>query len=289
MKLVSFLGPDGPSVGVLRDEQRVIDLCAGDADLPRDMVALLRGGDENMARARTGNERANVVRDLGAIQIQAPILRPGKFLAIGLNYAEHARETGRKPPEFPTVFCKQATSVNRPGGAILLPPESDQVDYEGELALVIGRKCRRVRRADAQGVIAGYTIVNDVTVRDWQARSPTFTLGKGWDTHAPMGPALVTADEVGDPCTLRLRTFVNGELRQDASTADLIFDVYTLVEIVSTAFTLEPGDVISTGTPSGVGIAMQPQRFLRPGDVVRIEIDRLGVLENPVEQERTPG
>jgi 2-keto-4-pentenoate hydratase/2-oxohepta-3-ene-1,7-dioic acid hydratase in catechol pathway len=206
-------------------------------------------------------------------------------LCIGLNYADHAKETGRKPPEFPTVFCKQATSVNRPGGAILVPPESEQVDYEGELGVVIGRRCRRVRRAEASAVIAGYTIVNDVTVRDWQARSPTFTLGKGWDSHAPMGPYLVTADEVGDPHSLRLRTWVNDELRQDASTGELIFDVYNLVETISTAMTLEPGDLISTGTPSGVGVAMQPQRFLRPGDVVRVVVDGLGELVNPVRAE----
>jgi 2-keto-4-pentenoate hydratase/2-oxohepta-3-ene-1,7-dioic acid hydratase in catechol pathway len=246
------------------------------------MIALLAGGDGALAAARRAAERARVVHQLASVELQAPVLRPGKLLCIGLNYSDHARETGREPPKFPTVFCKQATCVNRPGGAILVPPESDQVDYEGELAFVIGRRCRRVRRADAKAVIAGYTIVNDVTVRDWQARSPTFTLGKGWDGHAPMGPALVTADEVGDPHALRLRTLVNGEVRQEASTAELIFDLYNLVETVSTAMTLEPGDLISTGTPSGVGVAMKPPRFLRPGDVVRIEIEKLGVLENPV-------
>jgi 2-keto-4-pentenoate hydratase/2-oxohepta-3-ene-1,7-dioic acid hydratase in catechol pathway len=156
------------------------------------------------------------------------------------------------------------------------------LDYEGELAFVIGRRCRHVPAERAAEVIAGYTIVNDVSVRDWQRRTPTMTMGKSFDTHGPMGPMLVTGDELGDPHHLRLRTWVNGELRQDGNTADLIFDCYQMVEHLTTAFTLEPGDVISTGTPAGVGIAMKPPRLLKDGDVVRIEVEGVGVLENPV-------
>jgi 2-keto-4-pentenoate hydratase/2-oxohepta-3-ene-1,7-dioic acid hydratase in catechol pathway len=156
------------------------------------------------------------------------------------------------------------------------------VDYEGELGFVIGRRCRHVPAARAREVIAGYTVVNDVSARDWQFRSPTMTMGKSFDTHGPLGPCLVTADEIDDPHALRLRTWVNGELRQDARTDDLIFDCYAQVEHLSTAFTLEPGDVIATGTPAGVGMAMNPPRLLGPGDAVRIEIEGIGVLENPV-------
>lgn len=172
-----------------------------------------------------------------------------------------------------------------PAKPLKVPQASALVDYEGELAFVIGRRCRYVTAERAYEVIAGYTIVNDVSVRDWQLRSPTMTMGKSFDTHGPMGPWIVTPDEIGDPHALALRTWVNDELRQDAKTDDLIFNCYEMVEHLSTAFTLEPGDVIATGTPSGVGGAMQPPRFLEAGDVVRIQVENIGVLENRVVSE----
>ena len=162
---------------------------------------------------------------------------------------------------------------------------SPLLDYEGELAIVIGRRCRHVPRAHAAAVIAGYTIANDVTVRDWQLREPTWTMGKSFDTHCPLGPALVTPDEIPDPASLELATYVNGERRQHSNTQHLIFDAPALIEFLSTAFTLEPGDVICTGTPGGVGMLMQPPTWLAPGDVVRVEITGLGALENPVVEE----
>jgi 2-keto-4-pentenoate hydratase/2-oxohepta-3-ene-1,7-dioic acid hydratase in catechol pathway len=168
------------------------------------------------------------------------------------------------------------------GQAIECPKISDKVDYEGELALVIGRRCRHVSLDDAPNAIAGFTIVNDVTVRDWQARTPTWTLGKSFDTHGPMGPWLVTADEIADPHKLTIKTWVDDELRQDANTEQMIFNCYELVAYLSQAMTLEPGDVISTGTPSGVGVRMKPKGYLKPGQRVRIEIDGIGVLSNPV-------
>lgn len=177
---------------------------------------------------------------------------------------------------------KQSTSVTGPYDPIHLPRASHALDYEGELGLVIGRRCRHVPRERASEVIAGYLVLNDVTVRDWQLRTPTMTMGKSWDTHCPMGPWITTADEVGDPHSLGIRTWVDGELRQDSNTKELIFDCFELVAHLSTAFTLEPGDVIATGTPAGVGIAMKPPRFLTVGDVVRIEIETLGEIENPV-------
>jgi 2-keto-4-pentenoate hydratase/2-oxohepta-3-ene-1,7-dioic acid hydratase in catechol pathway len=215
----------------------------------------------------------------------APVPRPPKFLAIGLNYAAHVAESGMKPPEFQLWFNKQSTCVVGPGQPIEIPDASAMVDYEGELAFVIGRRCRHVSAAAAADVIAGYTIVNDVSVRDWQMRAQTMTMGKSFDTHGPMGPCIVTPDELGDPHTLRLRTWVNDDLRQDAKTDDLIFNCYEMVEHLSTAFTLEVGDVIATGTPAGVGMARKPPAWLRAGDTVRIEIEGIGALENPVVEE----
>ena len=282
MKLLSLLRNGQSAIGVLADEKTLVDLSVARPDLPRGMCRFLAAGEEALEAARRAVDSGAAPVPLAAQTLLAPVPRPRKFFAIGLNYADHAAETGQKLPEFPTVFNKQVTCVNRPGGDIHIPRASSAVDYEGEFAFVIGRRCRGVAAADAGSVIAGYTIVNDVSVRDWQGRSPTMILGKGWDTHGPMGPFLVTADEVEDPNSLGIRTWVNDELRQDSNTRELVFDCPKLVETISTMCTLEPGDVVSTGTPAGVGLAYRPPKFLVPGDVVRIEIDGLGVLENPV-------
>jgi 2-keto-4-pentenoate hydratase/2-oxohepta-3-ene-1,7-dioic acid hydratase in catechol pathway len=219
---------------------------------------------------------------LAEVKLEAPISRPPEFLAIGLNYADHIAESKTKPPDFPVFFNKQSTCVTGPYDAIHLPRISKLLDYEGELGFVIGRRCRHVPRDRAHEVIAGFIIVNDVSVRDWQMKAPTHTLGKSFDTHGPIGPWLVTPDEVGDPHSLELKTFVNGELRQHSNTRNLVFNCYVQIETLSTVFTLMPGMVISTGTPSGVGAAMNPPRFLKMGDVVRVEIDRIGHIENRV-------
>ncbi|MXZ38717.1 MAG: fumarylacetoacetate hydrolase family protein [Holophagales bacterium] len=282
MKLLSLLRDGRSAIGVLADDETVVDLSVAAPDLPRGMCRFLAGGDDAMDAARRAADSGAGRVPLADQTLLAPVPKPRKFFAIGLNYADHAAETGQQLPEFPTVFNKQVTCVNRPGGAIHIPRASSAVDYEGEFAFVIGRRCRGVAADDAAGVIAGYTIVNDVSVRDWQRRSPTMILGKGWDTHGPMGPYLVTADEVGDPNSLAIRTWVNDELRQDSNTRELVFDCPKLVETISTMCTLEPGDVVSTGTPAGVGLAFKPPKFLVAGDTVRIEIDGLGTLENPV-------
>ena len=219
---------------------------------------------------------------LDAVRLEAPVLRPPKFLAVGLNYADHVAESGLETPQHPTIFNKQSTCVVGPDAGVHLPRASHVLDYEGELGFVIGKRCRHVSRDDAADVIAGYTIVNDVSVRDWQLRVPTWTMGKSFDTHGPIGPWIVTPDEIGDPHQLRLRTLVNGELRQESNTKELIFDCFALVEHLSTAFTLEPGDIVATGTPSGVGIASKPPQLLVAGDVVRIAIEGIGEIENPV-------
>jgi 2-keto-4-pentenoate hydratase/2-oxohepta-3-ene-1,7-dioic acid hydratase in catechol pathway len=209
-------------------------------------------------------------------------------LAIGMNYRAHVAEMGREPPEYQYWFNKQRTSIAGPGDPIVLPTVSSMVDYEGELALVIGRRCQNIPAARAMEVVAGFTVINDVSARDWQWRTPTFTMGKSFDTHAPCGPWLVTTDELDDPGHLGLRTWVNDDLRQDSSTADLIFGCAALIEYLTTAFPLEPGTVIATGTPAGVGAGYDPPRFLADGDVVRIEIEGIGALTNPVVQGEAP-
>ena len=281
MKLVTFTAGDGHHLGVV-DGDSVADLTAVDAGLGPDLGAVLAAGRlSDVAAAVGGAPRVG----LADVALAAPVLRPPKFLAIGLNYALHVAESGMEPPAHQLWFNKQSTCVIGPGAPIHIPRASNVVDYEGELAFVIGRRCRHVPAASAADVIAGYTICNDVSVRDWQMRTPTMTMGKSFDTHGPLGPWVVTADEIGDPHALRLRTWVNDDLRQDGKTDDLIFDCFEMVEHLSTAFTLEPGDVISTGTPAGVGIAMKPPALLSAGDVVRIEIEGIGALENPVVNE----
>lgn len=220
---------------------------------------------------------------LDEIRLLAPV-RPRKFLAIGLNYADHIAESGMEAPQFPVFFNKQVTCVVGPDDNVHMPRVSNLLDYEGELAIVIGTRCRHVPLERAHEVIAGYTIANDVSVRDWQMRAPTMTIGKSFDTHGPLGPWLVTGEELGDPQQLRIRTFVNDEQRQDGSTSEMVFDCFQQVSHLSEAFTLEPGDVIATGTPAGVGVSIQPfpEGLLKVGDTVRIEIDGIGELGNEV-------
>ncbi|MCC7078171.1 MAG: fumarylacetoacetate hydrolase family protein [Acidimicrobiia bacterium] len=282
MRLTRFEHAGRTSLGLVRNDE-VVDLTDA-GDVPRDMAGLLTAGPnglEAVARAATAAPRVA----LGDVRLLAPVPVPGKFLAIGLNYADHVRETGSEAPEFPVFFNKQRTCVTGPFDPIHVPRASNLVDYEGELGVVIGRRCRHVPADRAFDVIAGYLVVNDVSVRDWQVRAPTMTLGKSFDTHGPTGPWLTTADEIAAPEALRIRTWLNGELRQDGNTSDMIVGIARQVEVLSTVFTLEPGDIISTGTPAGVGFTASPAVFLAPGDVVRIEVEGLGAIENPVIEE----
>jgi len=283
VKLVTFTHEGRTRIGLAREDV-VVDLSAAAPDLPTDMLSFLEAGPAAMDAARAV-EASDATLPLDAVKLEAPIARPPKFLAIGLNYADHVAEAGLETPAHPTLFNKQSTCVVGPDEPFHLPRASHVLDYEGELGIVIGRRCRHVTKEDAAQVIAGYTIVNDVTVRDWQLRIPTWTIGKSFDTHGPLGPYIVTSDEVGDPHALELRTWVNGELRQHTNTKELIFDCFTLIEHLTTSFTLEPGDVIATGTSSGVGIGMKPPKLLVAGDVVKIAIDKLGELENAVIEE----
>lgn len=281
MKLATFRHAGTTHLGVI-DGEEIVDLSVALPDLPRETCALLAAGPDALAQARAAAGGSAGRRPLASVELAAPVLRPPKFLAIGLNYADHVAESKLETPKLPTVFNKQSTCVTGPRDPIHLPRVSKALDYEGELGFVIGRRCRHVPKDRAHEVIAGYCIVNDVSVRDWQLRIPTWTMGKSFDTHGPIGPWIVTPDELGDPHALRLRTWVNGELRQDSSTKNLIFDCFAIVEHLTAAFTLEPGDVIATGTPGGVGIAMKPPKLLVAGDVVKVEIERLGALENRV-------
>ena len=224
---------------------------------------------------------------LADVRLLAPLARPGKYLAIGMNYSKHNAEMGRnEAPAHQYWFNKQTTCISGPYDPID-PGVSRRVDYEVELGVVIGAKAKGVKAADALAHVFGYLVANDVSARDWQKHSPTFTMGKSFDTHGPIGPWIVTADEVPDPQSLPLRSFVNGELRQQSNTADMTHSVAEQIEYLSTAFTLEPGDLLATGTPEGVGMAMDPPRFLQPGDIVRCEIDGIGAIENRVIEPRS--
>jgi 2-keto-4-pentenoate hydratase/2-oxohepta-3-ene-1,7-dioic acid hydratase in catechol pathway len=280
MKLCRFAADDGPALGLLEGDE-LVDLSA--TGLPAGPAAALDGaGREQVERQARGAPR----RPLADARLLAPAT-PRKYLAIALNYADHIAELGMEAPEVPVFFNKQVTCVVGPGADIHMPRVSTFLDYEAELAVVIGKRCRHVPAERAPEVIAGYTAANDVSVRDWQGRAQTMTIGKSFDTHGPLGPWLVTADELGDPHGLPIRCFVNDEKRQDASTAEMVFDCFQQVAHLSEAFTLEPGDVIATGTPAGVALGRKPLRdhLLHVGDTVRVEIEGIGELANTVVEE----
>ena len=281
MRLCRFDAPAGASVGLVADGA-VYDLGALGPSLLADAASALTAGAERLTEIAA---RAPA-RALDDVTLLAPV-QPRKFLGIGLNYADHIAESGMDAPEFPVFFNKQVTCVVGPGAQVHMPRVSRLLDYEGELAVVIGARCRHVPPERAHEVIAGYTVANDISVRDWQIRTPTMTLGKSFDTHGPLGPWLVTADEIGDPHDLGIRTYVNDGLRQDGNTSEMIYDCFQQVAHLSEAFTLEPGDVIATGTPAGIGAVRQPfpEGLLKVGDTVRVEIDRIGSLANTVIEE----
>lgn len=283
MKLATFSVTGRRSIGVVR-EDGIVDLAQSGG-----MEALLAEGADGMARARRA-AAGGVAIPLADVRLHAPVTRPTKFLAIAANYQSHidevlANNPAYVPPTSQRWFAKLPSCINGPYDPILMPPEGHELDYEAELAIVIGRRCRRVSEKDAASVIAGFTVCNDVSVRDWQRRSPTIMLGKSFDTHGPLGPWLVTPDEVGDPHALRITCTVNGQVRQDGSTSEMINDCYEQIAYLSTVCTLEPGDVIATGTPFGTGAAMKPPGLLQPGDVVRCEVERVGAIEATVQAE----
>lgn len=316
MRLVTFRYEGVNSIGALMGDQVVpltrayesylhslripSPLPLAEAQLPNDMLQFLSAGERAMVAAQRamefvatqfseghvpmGPRGERLRRPLAEVTLLAPVPRPGKLLCIGLNYRDHAEEVGMKVPERPILFSKFATCVVGPGEPIVLPPASDQVDYEAELAVVIGREAKGVAEEEALEYVAGYTVTNDVSARDLQLRlgGGQWVWGKSADSFAPMGPALVTKDEVPDPHNLNVRLLLNGETRQSSNTRNLIFGVPQLISFLSQTMTLEPGDVIATGTPPGVGDSRKPPIYLKDGDRVVVEVEGVGVLENPV-------
>ena len=280
MRLCRFAAEDGAALALVEGDE-IADLSAADVP-PEPARALDALGEGGLARLAAKAPRL----PLAGARLLAPAA-PRKYLAIALNYRDHIEEMGMEAPEVPVFFNKQVTCVVGPGAAIHMPRVSTFLDYEAELAVVIGRRCRHVPAERAHEVIAGYTCADDVSVRDWQGRAQTMTIGKSFDTHGPLGPWLVTAEELGDPQDLAIRCWVGDELRQDARTSEMVFDCFQQVSHLSEAFTLEPGDTIATGTPAGVGLGRKPVRenLLHVGETVRVEIEGIGELANPVVEE----
>ena len=295
MKLVTFLLKEDLNtfrIGALKDSG-VIDFSF--SDLPNNMIDFIALGNQGLDKA---NDLIQVEKNIhfnDDIILKAPILKPNKILAVGLNYKKHVDEAKdlkdhhsnnvELQEQYPNIFNKQNSSVNDPYGDVHRPNASDWLDYEGEMGFIIGKESRHVSYDNAKNCIYGYTVVNDFTIRDWQFRGPphTMTMGKSWDTHCPFGPCIVTADEIDDPHKLNLKTYVNDEERQNTNTELMIYDCYTLIEYLSTAFTLTPGDLIPTGTPEGS--ALSTQNWLKPGDKVRVEVENIGYIENNIIQE----
>ncbi|NLC11660.1 MAG: fumarylacetoacetate hydrolase family protein [Firmicutes bacterium] len=291
MKLVTFKPGEEESwqVGLIL-ASRVIPL--GDKleelGLPfkvNNMSDFLKMGDRAFHLAQQVAQKAGSTEEgfaLNSVKLGPPVIEPGKIICVGLNYTDHALEGGNPIPEEPVLFGKYANAIVGPGGAICLPPESKQVDFEAELAVVIGEKTYRVSEKEALSCVAGYLNFNDISARDLQRRDGQWMKGKFLDTFAPIGPWLVTPDEVGNPNKLDIKLFLNGEIMQSSNTENMIFSVEYLISFISSLVTLLPGDIIATGTPSGVGYARKPPVFLKEGDIVQVAIEKLGVLENLV-------
>jgi len=279
MKLVTFATGPVARLGAVVDSKVVplnVDPC-----LPTDMISLIAAWPEVAAEVEAIAAAGAGALPLDRVQLLAPIRRPGKIMAIGLNYADHIEESGMEAPKEQVWFSKASTAANGPFDPIQVPKVSPFLDYEAELVAVIGKGGRHISRDDAAAAVFGYCCGNDATERAWQHRTPQWVLGKSFDTHAPFGPWITTADEVADPHALSIRGFVNDELRQDSNTRHLVFDIWDQIAQLSGAMTLEPGDLIFTGTPGWIGAAMDPRQFLKAGDRVRVEIEGLGAIDNP--------
>ncbi|MGD1068264.1 MAG: fumarylacetoacetate hydrolase family protein [Vulcanimicrobiaceae bacterium] len=287
MRLCTFRAGGPDRVGAWT-ASGIVDLLAVDPDLPDTLAGVLAGGPSVLARARTAAANAGPAyrsqRD--EVELLPPIPAPSKIACIGLNYRDHAAEVKLDLPTSVAVFAKWPNTLIADGDAIVIPAASHRVDYEAELMVVIGTRAHHVAEADALAYVGGYTCFNDVSVRDYQARTSQWTMGKVWDTHGPCGPYVVTAEEIPDPNALRIRCSIDGETLQDSSTAQMVFSVPRLIAELSAVMTLEPGDLIATGTPAGVGMSRSPRRWIQPGERVRVEIEGIGALENPAVAER---
>lgn len=279
MRLARFEVDGVEALGVVLGDE-VAAVAAADPSLPSDIAAVFAADALDAVGAAASSSK--VRHPLETVRLRCPVPRPATFLAIGLNYEDHLAEAGLERPNFPVFFNKQVSCLTGPFDPVHKPRDAMLLDYEGELGFVVGRRCRHVPRERAREVIGGFFVADDVTARDWQFRSPTMTLGKSFDTHGPIGPWVVTTDEIDDPHDLLLRCWVNDELRQEASTGGMLWDCWDQLATLSTVCTLEPGDLVATGTPAGVGITRQPPGLLSVGDVVRVEIEGIGMIENPI-------
>ncbi len=284
MRLATILTPKGPSACVLQGTHYV-ELHATDPALPCNVRALLTAGPDALKAAAQAAKRPDAVKyEAASVKLLAPVIDPLKIVCLGLNYRDHAAESGSPIPKEPILFSKYATALIGPEAPIVLPPVSSEVDYEAELVIVVGKRGRNLKADEAPAHVAGYTVGHDVSARDWQLKKDgkQWMVGKTFDTFAPLGPHLVTADEVQDPHNLPIRLRLNGQVMQDSTTSQMIFGVGAILAYLSQVFTLEPGDLIFTGTPPGVGFARKPPVYLKGGDVVEVEIEGVGKLSNPV-------
>jgi len=282
MRLATIQTPFGPRAAVQRDDA-FIDLHATDRSLPQSVREILTGGAAVRKSIEEIIRRGPVIQyQAGAVKLLPPVPDPPKIVCLGLNYRDHAAESGAQLPREPVLFSKYATALIGPEDAIVLPPVSQEVDYEAELVIVVGKRGRPTDPKSAEEYVGGYTIGHDVSARDWQLKKDQkqWMVGKTFDTFAPTGPTVVTPDEVGDPQNLAIRLRLNGQTMQDSNTRQMIFPVGETLAYLAKVFTLEPGDLIFTGTPPGVGFARKPPIYLKPGDVVEVEIERLGILRN---------
>lgn len=284
MKLVTFKHNGEKKVGSLIGE-RILDINAALPELPKTLRGILELGTDALKQIETATISEQNSVALNEVELLAPIDNPEKFLAIGMNYKEHVEEAKRKGIETPKVqiwFNKQVSCITGPYGDVVAPDCSDMLDYEIELTVVIGRECKNVSVEEARDYIAGYMVGNDVSVRDVQWASPTWTLGKSFDTHGPIGPYLVTDDEIEDPHNLAMELTVNGETRQKGNSGSMVYNIYEQIAYLSSILTLKPGDMIETGTPEGVAAAMEPPAYLKKGDVVEATIEGLGTITNKI-------
>jgi 2-keto-4-pentenoate hydratase/2-oxohepta-3-ene-1,7-dioic acid hydratase in catechol pathway len=289
MKLARFTVNGVTQLGVVVNDQ-IIEVAKLDPAAPTSMRELLAAGVAGRAGIAAALKQAPRGHALADVRLEAPMPDAQKYLAIGMNYQDHADEAARAGvpvPKNQLWFNKQVSCITGPFDPIYKPRVSEKMDYEAEMGVVIGKRCRYVSLEDARSVVAGYFVANDVTARDWQFKSPTFTLGKSFDSHGPIGPWITTDDEIADPHALQMTLWVNGEQRQSASTGNMIYNIWQQIHELTQVMTLEPGDLIATGTPANVGIALG--KFLQPGDVVKVAIDQLGHIENRVEDETVPG
>ena len=286
MRFMAYRDAHGLGLAALGQDGLYRGLREGEAGFPGHLERLIAGGPDTLQAAFRALQKGAPVEP-SVVDVLPPLSAPGKIICVGLNYADHSAESGFKQPDYPTLFGRFVSSMIGHGAPMIRPAASEQLDYEGELVAVIGRRGRHIPKASALDHVAGYMICNEGSVRDYQFKSPQWTMGKNFDGTGAFGPVFVTSEELPPGCKgLRLQTRLNGEIVQDASTDDLVFDVETLVSVISEGITLEPGDLIVTGTPAGVGLARKPPLWMKPGDVCEVEVERIGILSNPVKDEK---